>query len=164
MATSINTPPSPITPSNMAHHRSLLQSDDAPSTTKVTTTDNGEKKESKEKKPEPPPQPRAYHKNEVVQSQHVIRTKIFSVCPTAKTWEDAEAFCKAKGGHLAAIKSPLQNKQIKTLCKGVRDHSACWIGLHRPLKPSKRSKKAGKRSKSKKQSQKWIPFEWSDES
>ena len=99
--------------------------------TSTTVAPTGNTGDDTKKKKKPPPKPKAFPKKHVVASQHMIHTKIFTAFPSAKTWENAETFCRAKGGHLAAIHSPLQNEQVYKLCKGIQDSSACWIGLHR---------------------------------
>ena len=52
--------------------------------------------------------------------------------PHPMTFDEAEAYCVSKGGHLATIKGSDDRDEAKALCKtydGV-DSRGCWIGLY----------------------------------
>ena len=50
----------------------------------------------------------------------------FTYVKTPTKWKDAEAYCVARGGHLASIQSPAENAAVKNLCNG----ETCWIGFN----------------------------------
>lgn len=50
--------------------------------------------------------------------------------PEKIKWDTAKAKCQSKGGHLVTIGSVAENVFVKKL---VKDVSAVWIGLHKPI-------------------------------
>ncbi|KAL9236002.1 hypothetical protein vseg_010717 [Gypsophila vaccaria] len=56
----------------------------------------------------------------------VNKSKCFQYIEKLKTWDDAETYCKDKGGHLASLSSVQELVFTRNLCR--KNDSGCWIG------------------------------------
>ncbi|GLJ52265.1 hypothetical protein SUGI_1111880 [Cryptomeria japonica] len=56
------------------------------------------------------------------------RRNCFLLVPNVSSWDDAEAICQNRSGHLAALTSVQELKYVQALCRNVS--KGCWVGGH----------------------------------